>query len=101
MQDEALQKLRQKIRRRKPKKALTMDQVLAIQSAAIDASWEVLAMAQETGDTSEVLRATHAISQAASAFGKLVETKNYEQRIADLEASLAQRTATPQPRAYA
>lgn len=62
-----------------------MDQVLAIQSAAIDAAWEVLAMAQETGDSGGVIKAAHAISQAATSYAKIIETKDLERRIAELE----------------
>lgn len=71
---------------KKVRKAGSVEDALLIQWRALSAAEEAL---YDAGDASEVLKAVHAITQAASAYAKVSESHRLEERIAALEAAKA------------
>jgi hypothetical protein len=88
-------------RLKKQRKVGSIEDALLIQWRAISAAQEALYHAGKQKDVDGVLKAVHAITQAAGAFGNLKEKAELEARLAELEKLMEQRKHTNGRRAYA
>lgn len=84
-QPERYQELRKKLRRRKPRKEVSLGDALLYQGAAVVAAWEELMLMQEIGNSPGAISAIHALNQATASLAKLKEITDHEKRIAELE----------------
>lgn len=88
MQPNRYQDLRKKLRRRKPRKQVTLEDALLYQGAAVVAAWEELALNQQIGNTGGVISAIHAVTQANQALAAMMEKNDLRKEIEDLRREI-------------
>lgn len=79
------------LRLKKQRKVGSVEDALLVQWRALKAGEEALYHAGDRGDRDGVLKAIHAITQAAGAFGNLKEKAELEARLDALEKLMEQR----------
>ena len=82
---------RQSFKLKRQRKAGSLADARLIQWRALKAAESAMYAAGEARDCSAVLRAVHAITQASTAYAKLVEVGELEARLGELEKSLETR----------
>lgn len=80
----------QALKIKRTRKAGSVEDALLIQWRALEAAQEVLYWAAKMGNGGGVLSASHAITQASTAYAKLIETAELQAQIDALKAELEQ-----------
>ena len=84
-------KARQALKLKQRRKAGSLSDALLIQWRALKAAETAMYAAGKAGDRPGTLKAVHAITQASTAYAKLIEVGELEARLMELEKSLEQR----------
>ncbi len=80
---------RPELKLKKQRKTGTTEDAMLIQWRALKAGEEALYYAGKMGNSGGVLSAIHAITQAAGAYGRLIETGELQETVAALVEELA------------